>query len=162
MRGSQAGLVHCSALPPPHPYPTPPHPTHRHRQEGPLHLPRTSSSRDLMGTAAGSKECSMFHRSRQVSSCCMLQDDLTVFTQQSAPQRCLISLVTSWIADLRACVYVKGPEYPVITRSARKIKPAAADCLSHCPSAGNLGLRHPRRWKHSQLAEPSAEPRCIG
>lgn len=86
----------------------------------------------------------------------MLQDDLTVFTQQSAPQRCLISLVTYWIADLRACVYVKGPEYPVITRSARKIKPATADCLSHCPSAGNLGLRRPQRWKHSQLAEPSA------
>lgn len=51
------------------------------------------------------KECSIFYGSQQENSCLGLR--LTrLFTQQSALQRCLISLMTCWMADLCVCVCV--------------------------------------------------------
>lgn len=83
--------------------------------------------------------------------------DLTVFTQQSAPQCCPISCMTHWIADLWVCVCERA-EYPAITGRAPQIKPAPADCVSQCKSTGTR-LHYPLHSGNSHsLENPSPMP----
>lgn len=87
----------------------------------------------------------------QASCCPMFFGDLTLFTQQSVPQRCPISCMTHWMADL--WVFVReGAEYPAITGRAPKIKSAPADCVSQCESTGKR-LHYPLGFGNTDSTE---------
>lgn len=77
----------------------------------------------------------------------MFLGDLTLFTQPSVPQCCPISCMTHWTADLWICMWRRWISCNY--RQSSEIKPAPADCMSHCKSTGT--------WLHYPLCSGNSD-----